>query len=187
MSHNGDIATKHFSGQAEGVTEQATFPIFPFIWVTKGMQITEKPVLYLDVDSKKTSGWCHPWSGESMLKTAYKRKHFLINRHGFLCQQNRNHSMSSLPKFVLSALEDLVSISVLTVWQHFTCDDLVFQPWMATFRNDTHEDLSHSWRPPKSFDLMLHTSNTTVHLTKWCQGHLNEEETGQQGDLDFSL
>ena len=151
------------------------------------MQITEKPVLYLDVDSKKTSGWCHPWSGESMLKTAYKRKHFLINRHGFLCQQNRNHSMSSLPEFVLSALEDLVSISVLTVWQHFTCDDLVFQPWMATFRNDTHEDLSHSWRPPKSFDLMLHTSNTTVHLTKWCQGHLNEEETGQQGDLDFSL
>ena len=146
-----------------------------------------KPCTSTSTMSKKTSGWCHPWSGGWMLKTAYKRKHFLINRHGFLCQQNRNHSMSSLPKFVLSALEDLVSISVLKVWQHFTCDDLVFQPWMATFRNDTHEAFSHFWRPPKSFDLMLHTSNTTVHLTKWCQGHLNGEETGQQGDLDFSL
>ena len=31
----------------------------------------------------------------------------------------------------------------------------------------------HFWSPPKSFDLMLHTSNTRVHLTKWCQGHLN--------------
>ena len=187
MSHNKDIATKHFSGQAEGVTEQATFPIFPNERLLFGWPkvCRSRRTLYLDVDSKKTTGWCHPWSGGWMLKTAYKRRH--INRHWFLCQQNRNHSMSSLPKFVLSALEDLVSISVLKVWQHFTCDDLVFQPWMATFRNDTHEDLSHVWRPPKSFDLMLHTSNTTVHLTKWCQGHLNGEETGQQSDLDFSL
>ena len=132
----------------------------------------------LDADGHPRDNTCH---AKILIPTTWdKRKHFLINRHRFLCQQNRNHSMSSLPKFVLTALEDLVSISVLTVWQHFTCDDLVFQPWMATFRNDTHEDLSHFWRPPKSFDLMLHTSNTTVHLTKWCQGHLNEEETGQQ-------
>ena len=90
--------------------------------------------------------------------------------HPSLCQQNRHHSMSSLPKFVLSALEDLVSISFLNVWQHFTCDDLDFHHCMATF----HEDLYHHfWSPPKSCDLMLHTSNTTVHLTKWCQGHLN--------------
>ena len=105
------------------------------------------------------------------------------HRHPSLCQQNRHHSMSSLTKFVLPALEDLVSISILNVWQHFTCDDLVFNHCMATF----HEDLSRFWSPPKSFDLMLHTSNTTVHLTQWCQGHLNGGETGQQGDFDFRL
>ena len=105
------------------------------------------------------------------------------HRHPSLCQQNRHHSMSSLTKFVLSALEDLVSISILNVWQHFTCDDLVFNHCMATF----HEDLSRFWSPPKSFDLMLHTSNTTVHLIQWCQGHLNGGETGQQGDFDFRL
>ena len=84
------------------------------------------------------------------------------HRHTSLCQQNRHHSMSSLTKFVLPALEDLVSILILNVWQHFTCDDLVFNHCMATF----HEDLSRFWSPPKSFDLMLHTSNTTVHLTQ---------------------
>ena len=114
---------------------------------------------------------------------AYSSYGILINRYPSLCQQNRHHSMSSLPKFVLSALEDLVSISFLNVWQHFTCDDLVFNHCMATF----HEDLSRFWSPPKSCDLMLHTSNTTVHLTQWCQGHLNGGETGQQGDFDFRL
>ena len=42
-------------------------------------------------------------------------------------------------------------------WQHFTCDDLVFPPCMATF----HRDLSYLGYPPPPFELMLHTSNTT--------------------------
>ena len=48
----------------------------------------------------------------SIQKEAYG---LLINRHPSLCQQKRHHSMSSLPMFVLSALEDLVSISFLIV------------------------------------------------------------------------
>ena len=79
----------------------------------------------------------------SIQKEAYG---ILINRHPSLCQQNRHHSMSSLPKFVLSALEDLVSISFLIVdnislvmisfsrpaWQHFI-------------------GTSHIWGTPTSF------------------------------------
>ena len=73
----------------------------------------------------------------------------LINLHPSLCQHNRHHSMSSLPNFVLSALEDLVSISFPDVWEHFTRFDLVFQPWRATFhKGDTHENLSRFWSPP---------------------------------------
>ena len=123
--------------------------------------------------------WSPPNSFDLMLHTNNTSVHLtkwcqghlniLINRYPSLCQQNRHHSMSSLTKFVLSALEDLVSISFLNVWQHFTCDDLDFHHCMATF----HEDLSRFWSPPNSFDLMLHTNNTSVHLTKWCQGHLN--------------
>ena len=60
--------------------------------------------------------------------------------------------MSSLPKFVLTTLEDLVSISFLNVWQHVRRDDLIFQLWRATFhRDETHEDLSRFWNPPTSF------------------------------------
>ena len=135
--------------------------------------------------SKKTTCSCHRWSAGWMSKTAYKRRHMESSSIATRLYVNKtvHHSMSSLPKFVLSALEDLVSISFLNVWQHFTCDDLVFNHCMATF----HEDLSRFWSPPKSCDLMLHTSNTTVHLTQWCQGHLNGGETGQQGDFDFRL
>ena len=128
-----DIATKHFSGQvAEGVTEQATFPMSPNERLLFGMWPKvgkSRRTLYLDVDHVKKDNWLMSSviHGDECWKPHTKKGIWnpiiLINRHRFLCQQNGNHSMSSLPKFVLSALEDLVSISVLKVWQHFTCDE----------------------------------------------------------------
>ena len=64
------------------------------------------------------------------------------------------HSMSSLPKIVLSALEDLVSIWFLKVWQHFTCDDMDFHHCMATF----HEDLYHGGTRKHSWQVQQYPS-----------------------------
>ena len=84
------------------------------------------------MSTKKTCR-CHRYSSvirginveNNMQKKACE---ILINRYPSLCQQNRHLSNTSLPKIVLSTLEDLGSISFLNLWQHFTCDDLVVKP-----------------------------------------------------------
>ena len=137
-----------------------------------------------------------------MSKTAYKTRHMesssIATRYLSLCQQNRHHSirhhsMSSLTKFVLSALEDLVSISFLNVWQHFTCDDLDFHALYGNISWGTYIIIFGV--PPKS--LWSHVAYQQYHvfiflpnwmqLLMWCQGHLNGGETWQQGDWNFRL
>ena len=138
-----DIATKHFSGQVgKGVTEQATFPMSPNERLLFGMwpKVGRSRTLYLDVDHVKKDNWLMSsvihwdecWKPQT--KKGIWNPIILINRHRFLCQQNRNHSMSSLPKFVLSALKisfqsrfsrfDNISHVMISFsnpgWRHFT-------------------------------------------------------------------
>ena len=136
--------------------------------------------------SKKTTCSCHRWSAGWMSKTAYKRRHaesssiatrLYVNKTGITqcphCQSSFCPPLNISFQFRFSMFDNISHVMIwisTTAWQHF----------MRTY-------IIISGVRPNLFDLMLHTSNTTVHLTQWCQGHLDGGETGQQGNLDFRL
>ena len=80
----------------------------------------------------------------------------LINRHRSLCQHKRHHSMSWHWKFVLSVLEDLVSISFLNVWEHFTLEGDISQRWQRISEQHRSSSIAKGKQMGRCVDFKLH-------------------------------